>query len=127
MNTLVRALIVSVFASLAISPLPVYAAKTFVSEAVKTSGENIYLFDSGSQDVKKEFCLNDTVPVYRDVFHGFNFKGYEPLRSREQVASVRILSYVGDQYFNAQVMNGSVRTGDEAQKEGAYCPLLPSM
>ncbi len=124
MKTFVRTLILSVFVTLAITQLPVYAAKTFQSEAVKKSGDGVYLFDSGSQDVKKEFCLNDVVPVYRKVFYGYNFKNYEALRSTQQVASVKILSYVGDQYFNAQVVDGSLQTGDEAKKAGASCPVL---
>jgi hypothetical protein len=127
MKTLVRTLILSFFVTFTISTLPVYAAKSFNSEAVKKSGENVYLFDSGSQNVKKEFCQNDIIPVYRDVFHSFYFKGIGMAQSVEQVASIKILSYEGDRYFNAQVLNGVVAAGDVATKVGANCPVIPAM
>ncbi len=125
MKTLVRVLILSVFGTLAISPLPVYAAKTFKSEAVKKSGESEYLF-SGSRNVKDEFCLNDVIPVYREVDHGWAIRGYGEFRSREQVGDVKISSYVGNQDFNAQVVDGSVQPGDIAERTGNSCPVTPA-
>ncbi len=126
MKTLVRLLILSVFGTLAISPLSVYAAKTYMSEAVKKSGENAYLFKSSTQDVKNEFCLNDVIPVYRNVEHGWAIRGYGELQSREQVGNVKISSYVGNQNFNAQLVTGSILPGDIAERTGNTCPITPA-
>src|SRR5512135_2077921 len=122
MNTMVNILILSIFAMLAISPLPAYAAKTFKSEVVTKSGDNLYLFHSGTQDVKKEFCLNDVIPVYREVAYGWPIRGYGEMKSLEEVGEIKILSYAGDHDFNAQIVDGSVQAGDVAKKVGANCP-----
>ena len=128
MKRLIGTVIISVFLALAASPLPASAAKTFRGEAVKQSGDNVYLFEGSSQDVRKEFCLNDVIPVYRDVFHGYTFRGsYGRIASLEQVASIKVLSHVDDRHFNAQVVDGSVKVGDVAKKEGVYCPVSPGM
>ncbi len=126
MKTLVRLLILSVFGTLAISPLPAYAAKTFKSEAVRKTGDNSYLFDSGTRDAKNEFCLNDVIPVYREVDHGWAIRGYGEVQSREQVGDIQISSYVGNKDFVARVVDGSVQPGDVAEKVGTSCPEIPS-
>jgi hypothetical protein len=126
MKTLIGILILSVFGAIAISPLTAYASKTFKSEAVQKTGDDSYLFGSGTQDVTKEFCLNDIVPVYRDVAHGWAIKGYGEVQSRDKVGDIKISSYIGNQNFRAQVMDGSVQPGDMAIKEGASCTVAPA-
>ena len=126
MKTMVNIFILSIFGMLAISALPAYAAKTFKSEVVKMSGDNLYLFHSGTQDVKKEFCLNDVIPVYREVAKGWPIRGYGGFVSHREVGEIKILSYAGDHSFNAQVVDGSVQVGDVAEKVGSNCPVLPA-
>ncbi len=126
MKTIVKILALSTFGLLAISPLAVYADKTFKSEVVKKSGDNLYLFKSGTRDVKKDFCLNDVVPVYREVAYGWPIKGWGEVKSINEVGKIKILSYVGDHDFEAQVVNGSVRAGDVAEKVGDSCPVQPA-
>jgi hypothetical protein len=126
MKTMVRILILSIFGMLAVSPLPVYAAKIFKSEVIKKSGDNLYVFHSVKQDVKNEFCLNDVIPVYREVAYGWPIRGYGEVKTRNEVGEIKILSYLGDHDIQAQVVDGSVQVGDVAEKEGSYCPVLPA-
>lgn len=123
MKNMARILMLSVIGMLAISSLPAYAVKTFKSEAVNKSGENMYLFSSSAQDVKKEFCLNDVIPVYRKVSYGWPVRGYGEVQTFNEVGKIKISSYVGERDFKAQVVDGSVRVGDVAKKVGAYCEL----
>lgn len=126
MKAIVKILVLSSFGLLAISPLATYAAKTFKSEAVRESGDNQYLFRSGTQDVKNDFCLNDVVPVYRESAYGWPIKGYGAVKSHGEVGEIKILSYVGDHDFEAKVVSGSVKAGDVAEKVGEGCPVQPA-
>ncbi len=126
MKKMVKVLILSSFGLLAISTSALYAAKTFKSDAVKQSGENSYLFHSGTQDIKNDFCLNDVVPVYREAAHGWPVRGYGETKSLEKVGEIKVLAYVDNHDFSAQVVNGSVRSGDVAEKVGDSCPIQPA-
>ncbi len=126
MKTMVGILILSVFGILPISPLPAYAAKTFKSEAVRMTDDNFYLFGSGTQDVKKEFCLNDVIPVYRQEAYGWPIRGYGELQTVKEVGKIKVSSYVGNRNYKAQVVEGSVQPGDLAEKTGSSCPVPPA-
>ena len=82
-------------------------------------GKVVHLFHSGTQDVKKTFCIGDVVPVYREVYASGAIK-------RVEVGKIKVLSYVGDHYLEAEVIEGKVKRGDVAQKESASCLVHPS-
>lgn len=124
MKSTVKAIILSVAGLLAFSALPSDAAKTFESRVVKQLGDNTYLIESGIKDGIKGFCPNEIVPVYRKVDFGRPIKGIQSVNTINEVGDIKVLSYVGDRDFRAQVVSGSVQVGDTAKKVGVYCAGL---
>jgi hypothetical protein len=53
-------------------------------------------------------------------------KGADQVKSMKEVGKVKVLSYVGDHYFEGVIVEGEVRTGDVAKKEAAYCLVQPA-
>ncbi|WP_236685521.1 hypothetical protein [Geobacter pickeringii] len=94
------------------------ADKKVKSQVVMKVGNKVHLFHSGTADVKKEICLNDVVTVYREIGGAKNPKVIE-------VGEVKVLSYVGEHYFEAEVVKGEVKPGDVAKKDSAACLIQP--
>jgi hypothetical protein len=82
------------------------------------AGQKVWLFHSGTPDVRKEICLNDIIPVYREVKAGNNYKV-------EEVGKIKVLSYDGRNYFEAMVVSGEARIGDIATQKTASCLVVP--
>jgi hypothetical protein len=80
----------------------------------KTSGETVRLFHGGTKEAKEAFCLNETVPVYRQSYERYS-------RELKEVGKVKITQYSGEHYFDAEVVEGEVREGDIAKKPSAAC------
>lgn len=105
--------------SLAVSaPFFAGAADEVKSEVVMKVGKRVHLFHSGTADVKKEICLNDVLTVYRENIHGGS-------TSVKEVGQVKVLSYDGTHYFEAEVVKGEIRPGDIAKKDTATCLIQP--
>ena len=81
------------------------------------SGQKVWLFHSGTPDVEKTICLNDIIPVYREVKIGNIYK-------IEVVGKVKVLSYQGRHYFEAEVVSGTVKVEDVATKDNASCMII---
>lgn len=60
----------------------------------------------------KEICINDGVPVYREVKVGSNYKV-------EEVGKVKVVSSEGKNYFEAMVVSDEARVGDITTKKTA--------
>ncbi len=118
MKSFVRVLALLVFGALLLSPLAVYAQEKVTSEVVMKTGNMLHLFHSGTADVKKEICLGDVIPVYRETPTG----GHLTIK---KVGEVKVLSYAGKHYFEAQVVKGEIKVGDIAEKKGAFCLVQP--
>lgn len=88
-------------------------------EVEAKAGKKVRLFHSGTQDVKKIICIGDVIPVYREVYAYGSIK-------RTEVGRIKVLSYVGDHYFEAEIVDGRIRRGDVAQKESAACLVHPA-
>lgn len=101
--------------------LPTFAvakeAKT-KGEVVMKVGGKVHLFHSGTADVKKEICINDVIPVYRETMGGSSVK------SRE-VGQVKVIGYAGEHYFDAEIVKGEIKVGDIAKKNTASCLVQP--
>jgi len=127
MKIFLKVFVLLVFTALAVSPMAAYAAGKVKSEVVMKEGNKVHLFHSGTQEVKKEICLNDVIPVYRDTPTGYRTsKNADQVKTLKEVGKVKVLSYVGDHYFEAEVVEGQVRSGDVARKEAAYCLVQPA-
>ena len=83
-------------------------------EAVMKVGTKLYLFCSGTEEVRKTINVNDVLTVYREYPPDFS------LDTRE-VGKVRILSALGEYYFEAEVIEGYVQSGNVAIKGTVGC------
>lgn len=103
------------------APLTVYAAdKKTKGEIVMKTGNKVHLFHSGTADVKKDICLKDVIPVYRETMGG----GHTTVK---EVGKVKVTRYAGAHYFEGEVVSGEVKVGDIATKEsGASCLIQPA-
>lgn len=82
------------------------------ARVIARTGETIRFFQGGTKQAKEEFCVNETVPVYR--YYG------RYLQSKE-VGKVKITQPPGDHYFDAVVVEGEVKDDDVAMKTSAAC------
>jgi hypothetical protein len=119
MNSLVKVIALLVFGVLTISPMIVFAQEKVKSEVVMKVGNTVHLFHSGTADVRKDICLNDVLPVYRETPAGSH-------TYVKEVGRVKVLSYAGAHYFEAKVVKGEIKVGDVAEKKGAYCLVQPA-
>ncbi len=121
MKMLAKALSIVTLSVMICAPLTARAIEKqpqIKGEVVMKSGNKVHMFHSGTADVKKEICINDVIPVYREMQLGGSFKSKE-------VGKVKVLSYVGEHYFEAQVVEGEIKPGDIAKKETASCLIQP--
>ena len=112
MNKIVMLAILAILIAGVNASLPVQAADR-VGEVVMKVGNKVDLFHSGTEDVKKDMCVGDTVPVYRETG-----KIGEQIN---EVGQVKILGYKGDHYIEAEIVKGSIKTGDIVKKNSTYC------
>jgi hypothetical protein len=95
-------------------PFPEKEPSQVKVEAAMTVGTRIYLFHSGTDEIRKTINVDDVLTVYRE---------YPPdvsLGSRE-AGKVRILFPLGDYYFAGEVVEGAVQAGYLAKKGTVAC------
>ena len=87
-------------------------AKVKVDVEMK-SGDQVTLFYGGSGDIKKQFPIGKVINVYaRNRAFGLNYN--------QMVGKVKILSFEGDNFIKAQVIEGIIHSGDVVKiKPGA--------
>jgi hypothetical protein len=95
-------------------PFPENEPAYLNDEAVMKVGTKIYLFHNGMGEVRKTINVNDVLTVYREYPADFS------LESRE-IGKVRILSALGEYYFEAEVVEGYVQPGNVAIKGSVAC------
>lgn len=76
-------------------------------------GDTVHLFHGGNKVAKEEFCINETVPVYR--YFGRRYK------QATEVGAIKITGYVGDHYLEGVVVKGNVKDDDVAMKPNSAC------
>ncbi len=86
------------------------------AKGIKTTGDIVCLFQSGTAGVKKIIHIGDVLPVYREN------RDHQP----HPVGKVKIIDYVGEDYMKAVVVEGELMTGDIAKKEDVASLLLSS-
>lgn len=116
--------IVSLFAVACLLPMVMTgcAAPVVKSEVVSmagktmTVGDKVRLFHSGSEDVKKVFCVDDVIPVFKEV-------SAWGVTKRIDVGKIKVLFYEGNQAIIAEVVEGTVKAGNIAEKEATACMI----
>ncbi len=94
------------------------AAPEVMSELVVKEGQKVWLFHSGTPEVRKAICPGEVIPVYREVDVGSDHYKVE------EVGKVKVLSYEGKNYFEARVVSGAVKLGDTATKNAVSCLVI---
>jgi hypothetical protein len=95
-------------------PFPESEPAYLKDDVVMKAGSKLYLFHSGTEEVKKTINVNDVLTVYREYPPEFS------LETRE-VGKVKVISPLGDYYFDGEVIRGEVKAGDMAKKGTIAC------
>jgi len=77
-------------------------------------GQTVYLFHSGTDDVRKTIHANDVLTVYR----------INPSCEVNPVGIIKVLSYIGETYIKAEVLEGEIRPDDIAKKGNVSCLII---
>lgn len=118
MKRIVKIIALLALVTIAVAPLTAQAAgKKAKSEVVMKMGNKVHLFHSGTADVKKEIALNDTIPVYRQV-------GKHP--QLKEVGQVKVLTFLDDHHYEAEIVKGEIKVGDIAKKGDAGLLVRPA-
>jgi hypothetical protein len=96
-------------------PVPHEQEETVIKRAM-TVGSRLCLFQSGTADVKETIHVHDILIVYRE----------SPAHKLTEVGKVRVLSYVGEDYLSAEVVEGELMPGDIAKKGDVASMIISS-
>ncbi len=86
------------------------------AKGIKTTGDIVCLFQSGTLEVKKIIHIGDVLPVYRE----------DREHQARPVGKIKILVYAGEDYLLAEVVEGELMTGDIAKKADVASLILSS-
>jgi hypothetical protein len=93
-------------------PVQLYHREVRHDKFVK--GDTVYMFHSGTDDVKKTIHVNDTLAVYRVT----------PTCEVVPVGIVKVISFVGETYIKGEVFAGELKPDDIAKKENVSCLII---
>ncbi|TWJ19727.1 hypothetical protein [Geobacter argillaceus] len=100
------------------APLTVYAAgKKAKSEVVMKMGNKVHLFHSSNVEAQKEIAVGDVLPVYR-------LSG--KAQQQKEVGQVKVIGFMGEHYFEAEIVKGEIKVGDIAKKENSALLVQPA-
>ena len=80
-------------------------------------GNKVHLFHSSNVEAQKEVAVGDTLPVYR-------LSG--KAQQQKEVGQVKVLGFMGEHYFEAEIINGEIKVGDIAKKENSSLLVQPA-
>jgi hypothetical protein len=83
-------------------------------DAAMATGSRLYLFHNSTQEGKNDLNINDTLVVYRQ---SPTDSPMEPV----ETGAVKILSTIGGNYYEAEVIAGSIQPGSLAKKGAVTC------
>ena len=99
--------------ALAVSyPVQLYHQEVRHDKFVK--GDTVYMFHSGTEDVRKNIHVNDTLAVYRT----------SPTCEVTPIGIIRVISFVGETYIKGEVFAGEIKPDDIAKKENVSCLII---
>ena len=74
----------------------------------------VYMFHSGTDEIKKTIHSNDILVVYR----------IESSCGLKEIGKVRVVSYIGETYLKGEIIEGDIRPDDIAKKGGISCLII---
>lgn len=120
---IVSIVIMILFLFAAVNPLTVIAAsylpaslyhKEHIAETVMKAGQTVYLFHSGTEDIRMTIRVNDILIVYR----------ISPLCDVKAVGTIRVVSHIAETYLKAEVIEGEIIPNDIAKKGNVSCLVI---
>ena len=118
MKRFLKAVSIIVLSLVAAMPLTATAAeKSAKSEIVMKMGNKVHLFHSGKVSAQSEIAVGDLLPVYR--VYGKN-------QQEKEVGQVKVLSFLGEHYFEAEITKGQIKVGDIAKKADTALLVQPT-
>jgi hypothetical protein len=88
--------------------------KKEISETVIKIGQIVFLFHSGTEDVKRTIHVNNILVVYR----------ISPSCEVKTVGRIKVISNIGDTYLKGVVIEGEIRPNDIAKKGNVSCLVI---
>ena len=83
-------------------------------DPVLTTGQSLYLFYSGTAEMRAQLHIGDDLVVYR----------VSRSCEAQSVGKVRLVSFVEETYLEAVVIEGSVKMNDLARRGAISCLVL---
>ena len=96
------------------APAPLFHRQERGEKVVMKAGETVYLFHSGTEDIKRTIHPSDLLTVYR----------IKPSCEVIEVGKLMVLSYIGETYLKGQVVEGEIRPDDIAKRGNASCLII---
>lgn len=84
------------------------------NQTAMTAGTRLYLFHNSTQKVNDAINVNDILVVYR------GYPRHLVLGSPE-TGKVKVISFLGENYYEAEVVEGEIIPGELARKGTAAC------
>lgn len=103
--------------SMALPFSAVAAEKKAKSEVVMKMGKKVHLFHGGKVGAQTEIAVGDAITVYR---------ASGKTRQEKEVGQVRVLSFIGEHYFEAEIIKGEIKVGDIARKDATSLLVQPA-
>jgi len=100
------------YASAVSYPVQLYHREARHDKFVK--GDTVYMFHSGTEEVKKTIHVNDTLAVYRT----------SPSCEATPIGIIRVTAFVGETYIKGEVFTGEIKPDDIAKKENVSCLVI---
>ena len=97
----------------ATSYMPFFHSQESEGTAMK-SGQEVYLFHSGIDAVRKTVQIGDILTVYR-ITQTCEVK---------EVGRIKALAYIGENYLKAKVIAGEIKPDDIAKKGNVSCLVI---
>lgn len=85
-------------------------------EVSAIAGARLYLFHGGDKEAKGTINVDDVLVVYREYPHRLSLESTE-------TGKVKILSTAGGDYYEAEVVAGTITPGELARKGAAACVI----
>ena len=89
------------------SPLIVHAAGETKNEIVMKMGSKVHLFHSSNVEAQKEIAIGDVLSVFR-------VSG--KTQQKKEVGQIKVLGFMGEHNFEAEIVKGKIKVGDIAIK-----------
>lgn len=83
-------------------------------ETVMKAGQTVYMFYSGTDDIRKTIHAGDVLTVYR----------ISPSCEVNPVGIIKVLSYIGETYIKAEVLEGEIKPDDIVRKGNVSCLII---